>query len=226
VPVLVEKPLRRTSLRDQALAAIRYALVTGRIVPGVVYSAASLAAELGVSNSPVREAMLALVDDGLMEVVPNRGYRAVALSPADSAEIVQLRLLLEVPAVGMAAQSDLGDRLAELQRLVEVIEQTAADGDVEGNLEADRAFHLMLVGACGNQRLTTLIARLRDQARLHNLRRLAESGALTVSAAEHRQILAAVTRHDRSAAEDLVRAHLAHLTTDWSGAAEPPAASA
>jgi DNA-binding GntR family transcriptional regulator len=218
VPVLAENSLRRTSLRDQALTVIRQALVTGRIVPGVVYSAASLAAELGVSNSPVREAMLALVDDGLMEVVPNRGYRAVALSPADTAEIVQLRLLLEVPAVGLAAEGDLGGRLAELEELVEVIEQTAADGDVDGNLEADREFHLALVGACGNERLTALVARLRDQARLYNLRNLAESGDLSASAAEHRPLLTAVARHDRATAERLMRSHLAHLSTDWSTA--------
>src|SRR6516162_9889095 len=99
MPVLGTTSLERTSLRDRALTAIKQALITGQIVPGVVYSAASLAAELGVSNSPVREAMLALVDDGLMEAVPNRGYRAVALSPGDMAEIAQLRVFLEVPAV-------------------------------------------------------------------------------------------------------------------------------
>ncbi|HUC27740.1 MAG TPA: GntR family transcriptional regulator, partial [Streptosporangiaceae bacterium] len=99
--LLADVSLRRTSLRDQVLRAIRNGLVTGQIVPGVVYSAAALAAELGVSNSPVREAMLALVDEGLMEVVPNRGYRPVTLSATDTAEIIQLRELLEVPAVGL-----------------------------------------------------------------------------------------------------------------------------
>jgi DNA-binding GntR family transcriptional regulator len=213
--VLADTSLRRTSLRDQALTAIRSALVTGRIVPGVVYSAASLAAELGVSNSPVREAMLALVDDGLMEVVPNRGYRAVALSEADTAEITQLRMLLEVPAVGLAAEGDLGGRLPVLWDLVETIERTAATGDVAGNLDADRQFHLTLVGACGNGRLTELVARLRDQARLYNLRHLAESGALAASAAEHRPLLTAVESGDRALAERLMRDHLAHLSTDW-----------
>jgi DNA-binding GntR family transcriptional regulator len=87
---------------------------------------------------------------------------------------------------------------------------------VAGNLEADRRFHLLLADAAGNGRLTGMIARLRDQARLYNLRNLAESGALAASAAEHRPLLAAVARHDRATAERLMRAHLAHLTTDWS----------
>jgi DNA-binding GntR family transcriptional regulator len=218
--VFAASSLQRNSLRDQALAAIRHALITGQIVPGVLYSAASLAAQFGVSNSPVREAMLALVDDGLMEVVPNRGYRAVAFTATDLAEIAQLRLLLEVPAAGLAAKADVGDRLPELEELVEVIEQTAADGDVAGNLDADRRFHLHLVEACGNRRLTEEVARLRDQTRLYNLRNLAESGALVASAAEHRPLLAAIAGHHRTTAEDLMRAHLAHITTDWSTTSE------
>jgi len=216
--LLADVSLRRTSLRDQVLRAIRSGLVTGQIVPGVVYSAAALAAQLGVSNSPVREAMLALVDEGLMEVVPNRGYRPVTLSAADTAEIIQLRELLEVPAVGLAAESGISDIYAALETLVAVIEQTAAAGDVAGNLDADREFHLTLVGAGGNQRLARLVASLRDQARLYNLRHLAQSGGLRASAAEHRPLLAAVASGDRPLAERLMRAHLAHLTTDW---AEP-----
>ena len=216
--MLTDVSLRRTSLRDQVLRAIRNGLVTGQIVPGVVYSAAALAAELGVSNSPVREAMLALVDEGLMEVVPNRGYRPVTLSAADTAEIIQLRELLEVPAVGLAAERDVSGVYATLENLVGVIEETAAAGDVAGNLDADREFHLILAGAGGNQRLAGLVARLRDQARLYNVRHLAESGGLRASAAEHRPLLAAVAGGDRSLAERLMRAHLAHLTTDW---AEP-----
>jgi DNA-binding GntR family transcriptional regulator len=213
---LLAPALQRVSLREQVLATIREALITGQIVPGVVYSAASLAAELGISNSPVREAMLALVDDGLMEVVPNRGYRPVALNRSDLADIAQLRMLLEVPAAGMAAKMDLGEREAELEGLVERIEQTAADGDVSGNLAADRQFHLTLVDVCGNRRLTQQVARLRDQTRLYNIHHLAQTGALVSSAAEHRPLLIAIVAHDRRRAETLMRAHLDHITTDWS----------
>jgi DNA-binding GntR family transcriptional regulator len=80
VPILSQARLQRISLREQALALLREALITGRITDGVVYSSKALAAELGVSNGPIREAMLALVDDGLMEAVPNKGFRAVPLT--------------------------------------------------------------------------------------------------------------------------------------------------
>jgi hypothetical protein len=114
----------------------------------VVYSSKALATELGVSNGPIREAMLALVDDGLMEAVANKGFRTVPLTPADLAEICEMRLLLEVPAVARLAKGDLPvDRVARLTDLVNTIERTARSGDLTSNLAADRDFHLSLLAA-------------------------------------------------------------------------------
>lgn len=217
MPVLAQTPLQRTSLREQALALLREALITGRLADGVVYSAKALAAELGVSNGPIREAMLALVDDGLMEAVPNKGFRTVPLTPADLAEIYEMRLLLEVPTVARLARDGLpGDRVARLTGLVDTIERTARSGDLAGNLAADRDFHLTLLAACGNGRLVGSVARLRDQTRLHNLRAINAGGSLVASADEHRPLLAAIVRQDGPAAERLIRQHLEHIRQDWS----------
>jgi DNA-binding GntR family transcriptional regulator len=217
MPILSQTPLHRVSLREQALALLREALVTGRIADGVIYSAKALAAELGVSNGPIREAMLALVDDGLMEAVPNKGFRTVPLTPDDLAEIYEMRLLLEVPAVARLARGDLpGDRVARLTDLVNTIERTARSGDLTGNLAADRDFHLSLLAAGGNSRLVGAVARLRDQTRLHNLSAINADGRLIASAGEHRPLLTAILRHDERTAERLMRQHLEHIRQDWS----------
>jgi len=217
MPILTEAPLQRTSLREQALALLREALITGKLADGVIYSAKALAAELGVSNGPIREAMLALVDDGLMAAVPNKGFRAVPLTEADLAEIYQMRLLLEVPVVARLARDGLpGDRAARLTGLVDTIERTARSRDLAGNLAADRDFHLSLLAAGGNGRLVNAVARLRDQTRLHNLRTMNADGSLVASAEEHRPLLAAIMRHDEHAAERLMRQHLEHIRQDWS----------
>ena len=217
MPILTSAPLLRTSLREQALALLREALITGRIADGVVYSSKALAAELGVSNGPIREAMLALVDDGLMEAVPNKGFRAVPVAPADLAEIYEMRLLLEVPAVARLARGDLpGDSATRLTDLVNTIERTASSRDLTGNLAADRDFHLSLLAARGNGRLVDAVARLRDQTRLHNLRTINADGSLIASAEEHRPLLAAIMRHDEDTTERLMRQHLEHVRKDWS----------
>jgi DNA-binding GntR family transcriptional regulator len=217
MPILTDAPLQRTSLREQALALLREALISGRVADGVVYSSKALAAELGVSNGPIREAMLALVDDGLMEAVPNKGFRAVPLTPADLAEIYEMRLLLEVPVVARLARGDLpADRAARLTDLVNTIEQTARSRDLTGNLAADRDFHLSLMAAGGNTRLVSTVARLRDQTRLYNLRTINADGSLVTSAEEHRPLLGAIMRHDEHTAERLMRQHLEHIRQDWS----------
>jgi DNA-binding GntR family transcriptional regulator len=217
MPILAEAPLQRTSLREQALALLREALITGRITDDVVYSSKALATELGVSNGPIREAMLALVGDGLMEAVPNKGFRAVPLTPADLAEIYEMRLLLEVPVIARQARDGLpGDLAARLAGLADTIERTARSRDLTGNLAADRDFHLALLAAGGNRRLVSTVARLRDQTRLHNLRTINADGRLITSAEEHRPLLAAIVRHDEHAAERLMRQHLEHIRRDWS----------
>ncbi|MGN6600433.1 MAG: GntR family transcriptional regulator, partial [Actinomycetes bacterium] len=90
----------RQSLRERAADALRAALVAGEMRPGVTYSAPSLAAQFGVSATPVREAMLGLAKEGLVEAVRNKGFRVTELSDRDLDEITELRSLVEVPTVG------------------------------------------------------------------------------------------------------------------------------
>ena len=127
--------LRRISLREQALDVMRQALVAGEIKPGDIYSAAALAERLGVSNSPVREAMLTLVHEGLMEAVPNRGFRVVPMSHADLDEVYQLRLMVEVPAMIQLAERGIRAERKRSTELAAEIERAAADRDVIRFLE-------------------------------------------------------------------------------------------
>jgi DNA-binding GntR family transcriptional regulator len=214
--------VRQDRLSAQARDAIRARLITGEIGPGTIHSVPSLAALLGVSATPVREAMLELAAEGLVEAVPNRGFKAIALSEQDLREIFELRLLLEVPATGLAASAITPARVKECRDLAGRIERAAAEADLTEFLEADRAFHLELIGAVGNQRLEEIVGRLRDQARLYGLPRLAATGELTMSAEEHSAILLAVAGGDRNLAESLTRRHLEHTRGIWAGRTEDP----
>ncbi|RYE40756.1 MAG: GntR family transcriptional regulator [Hyphomicrobiales bacterium] len=215
-------PLRSTTLRDRVLEIVRQALVSGEIRPGDMYSAAALATRLGVSSSPVREALLTLVNQGLMEPVRNRGYRVVPMSDQDLDEVYQMRMLLEVPATLEAAENATVDDIAQLESLAHDIEAAARDGEVVAFLDADRRFHLSLLTLCGNKRLVATVAALRDQTRLYGLDDLAERGVLADSASEHHEIVAAIRAKNTSALDTLIRAHLRHVRSDWAGAGEPP----
>lgn len=204
------------SLRDRALKVIRQAIVSGRVRPGKIYSAASFASQLGVSTGPVREAMLTLVNEGILEPVRNRGFRVVHLTDHDLDEVYQLRLMLEVPAVAALAQVDLSPHLDDLHEKVAAIEDAAQAGDVEAFLEHDRNFHLTILRIGGNQRLVDIVALLRDQTRLYGLETLAEHGLLDESASEHRAILDALAKGQAEAIRELMTRHLGHINAEWS----------
>src|SRR5205807_8566867 len=114
--------LGHNSLREQVSHALRAALIAGELRPGVVYSAPVLAAGFGVSATPVREAMLDLAKEGLVEVVRNKGFRVTELSDRDLDELTELRMLIEVPTTARLAGRLDGAALAELRELAGAIE--------------------------------------------------------------------------------------------------------
>ena len=203
--------LQRGTLKDGAVEAVRSALLAGDMVPGRIYSANSLAARLGVSNSPVREAMMELAGKGLLEVVRNRGFRVVEMTDADRREVYDLRLLVEVPAVAEVARRGLAaDDEPELRRLLKQVLATADSGDLREYLDADQALHMRVVALLGNRRLCGIVENLRDQSRVRGSYRLAERGMLAQSAQEHVPIVEALVAGDADAANSLMIEHLAY----------------
>jgi DNA-binding GntR family transcriptional regulator len=207
--------LTRASLKDQALAVIRQGMVSGEIRPGEIHSAAGMAARLGTSNGPVREAMLTLVEQGIMQVVPNRGFQVTRLTEDDLDEIHQLRLMLEVPAVRRLGEAGIAGREAAARRHADECAAAAAAKDVTRFLSADRSFHLALLELLGNGRLVKFVANLRDQTRLYGLHNLAEEGQLETSASEHAALLDALLAGDGERAAELMSTHLGHVRGDW-----------
>jgi DNA-binding GntR family transcriptional regulator len=214
----------QSSLREEARKSIRAGVVTGEIEPGQIYSAPSLAVRLGVSATPVREALLDLANAGLVESVRNRGFRVVVLDDTDLDEIFELRTLLEVPSVGRVAGSLDTDQLERLWSIVVELEAAAEAGHLERYLTADQEFHSGLLEPLGNRRLIELVARLRDQQRLYGLPKLIHSAAFMSTAFEHRAILEAVAAGDKRSAESLIRRHLRHTRGVWAGAEESDSA--
>jgi DNA-binding GntR family transcriptional regulator len=209
------------SLREQAQQVIRASILAGELAAGEIYSASTLAERLGVSPTPVREAMLELTNGGLVEPVRNRGFRVLTADEADLDEISQLRLMLEVPSMRIVAERASDQQLHGFRDIVEQIEATAAAADVAGFLLADRAFHLGMLELTGNRRLVRLVAQLRDQTRIAGITALAREGDLAKSAAEHRDILDALEERDADKAQQLMKRHLIHTRGIWAGRAEP-----
>jgi len=218
------RSLRRTNLREEAVEVLRAAILGGELEPGSIHSAVGLAERLAVSPTPVREAMLELANSGLVEVLPNRGFRVTVIDDQDLDEICELRMLLEVPALGLVIDRASDDGLEALQEPLSELESAARRNDVASFLLADRRFHLELLALAGNPRLVEIIAALRDQTRIVGLRSLADRGVLQATAEEHRPILEALSGRDAAGAKRLLTMHLEHTRGAWAGLAELPSA--
>jgi DNA-binding GntR family transcriptional regulator len=217
------RSIKRRNLREEAVDALRAAILGGELEPGSIHSAVSLAEHLGVSPTPVREAMLELARSGLVEVLPNRGFRVTVVDEQDLDEICELRLMLEVPALKLIAERASDEELETLEQSLLKLEAAAKLGDVPAFLVADRDFHLRLLSLARNDRLVEIIAGLRDQTRIVGLQSLAAAGTLEATAAEHRPILDALRARDVRAAQRLIATHLEHTRGIWAGHAEPSA---
>ncbi|HEX6149773.1 GntR family transcriptional regulator [Nocardioides sp.] len=211
---------QRRHLRHEIADALRGALVAGQLRPGVVYSAPMLAAQFGVSVTPVREALLDLSGEGLVESVRNKGFRVTELAAGDLDEITDLRVLIEVPTVrdlAGATGQHLRGQVEALRPAARRIVDHAAAGRVVEYVEADRTFHLALLALAGNKHLVDVVGNLRSRSRLHGLAERSNAEQLLRSAREHEQLLDLVLAGDPDAVEDLMTRHITDVRTAWAG---------
>jgi DNA-binding GntR family transcriptional regulator len=206
---------RRASYRERIGEALRAAVITGELASGRVYSVPALAEQFGVSATPVREAMLDLVKEGLVEPVPNKGFRVTVVSEAQLDEYTHLRELIEIPTtVALATSADAAD-VEALRPLAQAIVDAASAGDLIAYVEADTRFHLAMLALSGNRTLVETVRDLRLRSRLYGLTALMEEGELEASAREHLAILDALLARDPEAVQRVMRLHLGHVRGEW-----------
>ncbi len=214
-------PLESISLREQALRVIRGRIVAGELRPGELHSLGAVAEQLGVSVTPVREAVLDLAREGLVVLARNRGFRVKEMTERDLDELAELRRMIEVDAVRQIAARGLVKDPTALRALAAQSDELAARGDWGPWLANDREFHLGLLAHLGNSRLITLVGSLRDQSRLYGLDRVAGTEALARSTHEHTLLLDAIVAGRAEEAAGIMLQHLQHARGIWAGKAEP-----
>jgi DNA-binding GntR family transcriptional regulator len=203
------------SLTDTAYASIKAAILAGEIAPNAPLDEKSIAAGLGMSRTPVREALLRLQGEGLVEMARGRGIHVRLLSAADMREIYEVLTGLETLAVSLLASPGIAPQgstaaagpPAALADALARMEQAAAAGDWQEWGGADEAFHRALLEGCGNGRVRALGLQHRDLIQRPHFvaMRLQPPDYLARSTRAHRALLALI------AAGDAERAALAHL---------------
>ena len=196
-----------SNLREQVLQQVRSEIISGRSIPGTMYSVPSLATNLGVSTTPVREALLELARSGLIEPLRNRGFKVVAPTLAQLRNLFDMRELLELYAAEMVALKRRKD-LTEVRAFADAVAITVADDDVAAYLEADRRFHQALTEQADNELLTEMVMDLRSKMRLYGIASDAGRERQRESVQEHFRIIELAEIGDADGLRKLLRHHI------------------
>ena len=195
------------NLREQVLQQVRAEIISGQSMPGSMYSVPTLATSLGVSTTPVREALLELARSGLIEPVRNRGFRVVEPTLTELRNLFDLREILELHAAAIVARKPKKN-LKGLSRLADDIARAVRTEDVQLYLEADRCFHRLLTAEADNARLTEMVMGLRDQMRLYGIKSRAGLARQNESIPEHYEIIELAMAGKEAALANLLRRHI------------------
>jgi DNA-binding GntR family transcriptional regulator len=198
----------KRTLREQARLIIRSGIVTGLLIPGEMYTVGQLAEQIGVSVTPVREALMDLGSQGLIEVMANRGVRVPILTHHDLNELFELRVMLEVTALEQLALTATPADLQPFREVCAKNQEYAEAGDIRGFLETDRQFHLGLIGLLGNGRLVKFVDELRDLVRIGTV-------IAAEFAEEHSRLLDAIEARDSALTREIMMAHLVRVRASW-----------
>jgi DNA-binding GntR family transcriptional regulator len=201
----VLKKIKTTrDLRGEVYKIIREGITNGTLGPGTRLKEAELVENLGVSRTPIREALNQLSRENLVEIIPRRGALVRRWTKKDALEVLVLRETLEGLAARLAASRMTGKDIDSLESLMTDYE----NGRLE-YVEADRRFHERIVNACGMERLKDLIWNLYDSLQMRKMLALSfeDKKRITESMEEHRRIIRALRARDEDAVESAVKAN-------------------
>jgi DNA-binding GntR family transcriptional regulator len=201
----IEKPIQ---LAELAYEALRDSILNGLLKPGDIVNEIPMAKEMGISRTPVREALLELSSQGLVEILPRRGVRIKYFTEQDVHEVCEIRELIELGVVEKAAQSGTPFAHSKPEQALEMQRDAVRVGDVPEFLRADRLFHIELISLSGNRRLPKILQNLRDLIDVMAQRALTRSGRMEEVLLEHQAVVDCIKQGKVMEAKDALRHHL------------------
>lgn len=207
-PLLPIKLDNYKPLRELVFESLREAIITGKLSPGERLMEIQMADEMGVSRTPVREAIRKLELEGLVVMLPRKGAYVAGLSLKDITDVFEIRGALEGLAAELAAERITDEELEGLERYLVKISEESETGDLGKVVETDTDFHSLIYSASRNQRLSQIINNLREQIQRFRKTSLAYPGRMKVAVEEHRKMVEAISARDGELARKLAHEHM------------------
>lgn len=191
-------------LREVVFETLREAIISGQLSPGERMMEVQLAEEMGVSRTPVREAIRKLELEGFVVMIPRKGAYVAGISYKDIADVFEIRAALESLAAGLAAERITEEELEDLERTLLQV----SSADTTNIVERDTDFHDIIYQASRNTRLIQIINNLREQIQRFRTTSLAFPGRMKEAIEEHKKMTEAIAERNVQLAQNLALEHI------------------
>ena len=195
-------------LRDVVFNTLRQAILRGELKPGERLMEIQLANKLGVSRTPIREAIRKLELEGLVNMVPRKGAEVADITEKSLRDVLEVRKALEELSVQLACEKITEEEIEELKRVAERFKDTLDDQDVTKIAEADVAFHDVIYTATDNQKLILLLNNLREQMYRYRVEYLKKEEAYPQLIAEHEELIDNISKRNKEEATRIMCEHI------------------
>ena len=196
------------SLEERVFCALEEEILAGRLKKGETLTEIALSTRHGVSRTPLRGALHRLAEEGLIEIIPNRGAVVIGVGREELIDIYKIRMRLEGLASREAAANISDKDIEKLRDSIELAEFYIKKQDTEHIKELDSEFHDIIYRASGNRLLYKTLSELHRNIQFYRKRSITVEGRLEKSISEHREILSALERRDADAADRLTSQHI------------------
>lgn len=197
-------------LRDVVFNTLREAILRGDLQPGERLMEIQLANQLGVSRTPIREAIRMLEQEGLAITIPRKGAVVAGMSEKDMEDVLEIREALEELAVKIACDKITDAQIEELLAAKKEFEKQLSSGDLKKLAQADIAFHDVIYKATDNQRLILMLGNIREQMYRYRLEYLKNDAHHDEVIEEHEQICEALSKRDKGSVAENVKKHISN----------------
>lgn len=195
-------------LRDVVFKTLRQAILAGELKPGERLMEIHLANHLGVSRTPIREAIRMLELEGLVMMVPRKGAEVSRISKQDISDVLEVRSSLDALAVRLACERITSEELQKLEKAFRTFKQSVRLGDLSKVADADVEFHNIITHASKNKRLVQMVNHIAERIYRYRIEYIKDTGTHAQLIEEHEAILNCVKAGDEGAAEQAILNHI------------------
>ncbi|NLK22023.1 MAG: GntR family transcriptional regulator [Epulopiscium sp.] len=195
-------------LRDVVFNTLRKAILSGDLLPGERLMEKQLAEKMGVSRTPIREAIRKLELEGFVVMVPRKGAQVANITEKDIQDVLEVRSVLEALAVRLACDKMEKEDLGQLKETMDIFSDAAKEEDVDTMIKKDTEFHDIIFGATKNEKLIQIVNNLREQIHRYRVAYLKSFGDFKAIQEEHEQIVHAIENKNPSLAEKVATEHI------------------